>query len=311
MLSSLDSPNTNKKRKLTSPTPLECKSPKLVKTTTKENSFDVSEVKNSDDINLGASVTNEAKVSGKSTERENDETNEKESTSNETLPKSKPKKSEEKLEVKPGALTRFFTKTENKDSQIKKSETIENKVEVKQANDANASMEVGIINKIDEVIENNFQEQKAENIDNAVLERKKSDEPEGETCAGKSEVDRSDHDSKDSLPSSKAVSLQADSDKDENSRSEQDLQEADISKIESDSESSGEEQVTDQRTDNDEPEDKKKLVDGKNVTPNSKKAADIKQKKMTPKQMEKKLEKQKRREERQKQRLVKLLINLL
>ena len=294
MLSSMDSPNTNKKRKLLSPTPVECKSPKLVKITTKENSRGITMSKEPEVVDLDAE---DEKGSEKSTEKEVDLINEKESLSIKTTPKFKSKKSDEKLGIKPGALNRFFTKTENKE-----------KADSKETKNADDAMDCEFINEHNEASSSGTMKQEAESLETQKSKSEESAKIKELTSTGKSDFEKEDHDSQDSLPSSMST-LKVGSDKEDNSRSEQDPQDIDVSKIESDTESSGDDLDTDQRTDNDEFKDKKKSVDGKNITPNTKKERDIaRQKKITPKQMEKKIERQKRRDERQKQRLVNILI---
>ncbi|XP_043478852.1 chromatin assembly factor 1 subunit A-B-like [Leptopilina heterotoma] len=126
MLSSADSPNVNKKRKLASPTLIECKSPKLLKTTNKLNSFESTKSNVTEIIDLEA---NDDKAGEKLNEKEANETVNIESSDIKTTPKSK--KTDEKSAVKLGSLTRFLTKTESKDSPKNKSESLKENVKPK------------------------------------------------------------------------------------------------------------------------------------------------------------------------------------
>lgn len=260
MLSSAESPNVNKKRKLASPTLVECKSPKLLKTMNKQNSFDspktnvVMEVidLDNDDEKASEQLNNEKSV--------NDETIDNNESSNiQITPKSKTKKPDEKSTVKLGSLTRYLTKTENKELSKNKSESLKENVKPKLTN-------------------------------NSELEEMKTPIVIVERILDNTKV-------------TSESTIEENIEKDESEKDEIDLeQENDISKFESDSESSDDDQVTDNKTDVDESEEKRK--NNELLTPRSKKEIELKQKKMTPKQLEKQMEKQKRKDERKQLRLV-------
>ncbi|XP_012282011.1 chromatin assembly factor 1 subunit A [Orussus abietinus] len=125
MISSIESSNStsNKKRKFSSPSPTQCRSPKLVKINTKENSSDkikksepdVSEVNRteSEEDNKALNDTKVTEVVDKSKEE-----NEKRRSGSSKVKDVKSKKSDVKESMQHGALNRFLKKTDEKDDGV-------------------------------------------------------------------------------------------------------------------------------------------------------------------------------------------------